>query len=92
MTQSLIFLTEGQSGRMVLYFFVFCDGALCFEIMAARRELQQSSGQECGLVGRASDLHAAEAGSIPRCDKEFFPQSQLSVQTLLRCPRSPRVQ
>ena len=25
-------------------------------------------------------------GSIPRCGKGFFSQSQLSVQTLLRCP------
>ena len=28
--------------------------------------------------------HAADAGSIPRCGKGFFFQSQLSVQTLLR--------
>ena len=35
---------------------------------------------------RASDRHAADSGSIPRCGKGFFSQSQLSVQTLLRCP------
>ena len=33
---------------------------------------------------RASDRHAADAGSIPRRGKGFFSQSQLSVQTLLR--------
>ena len=30
---------------------------------------------------RASDRHAADAGSIPRCGKGFFSQGQLSVQT-----------
>ena len=30
-----------------------------------------------------------DAGSSPRCGKGFFSQSQLSVQTLLRCPHSP---
>ena len=34
--------------------------------------------------GRASDRHAAEAVSIPRCGEGFFSLSQLSVQTLLR--------
>ena len=43
----------------------------------------------CSSVGRASDRHAAEAGSIPQCGKGFFSQSQLSVQTLLRCPYTP---
>ena len=40
------------------------------------------SGWGCSLVGRASGRHAADAGSIPRCGKGFFSQSQLSVQTL----------
>ena len=36
---------------------------------------------------RASDRHAADAGSTLRCGKKFFfSQSQLSVQTLLRSP------
>ena len=35
---------------------------------------------------RASDRHAADVGSIPRCGKGSFFQSQLSVQSLLRCP------
>ena len=43
-------------------------------------------------VGRAWDRHAANAGSIPPCGKGFLSKSQLSVQTLLRCPYSPRVQ
>ena len=41
---------------------------------------------ECSSVGRASDRHASDAGSIPRCGKGvflfFFSQSQLSVQSL----------
>ena len=45
------------------------------------------------LVERASDRHAADAGSIPRCGKGFFfSQSQLSVQTLLRVSVHPRAQ
>ena len=38
---------------------------------------------------RASDRHAADVGSIPRCGKGVFSQSQLSVQTLLRYPYTP---
>ena len=37
----------------------------------------------------ASDRHAADGGSIPRCGKGFFSQSQLSVQTLLRVSVHP---
>ena len=40
-------------------------------------------------VGAASDWNAGsneDAGSIPRCAKRFFSQTQLSVQTLSRCP------
>ena len=32
----------------------------------------------CSSVDRASDRHAADAGSIPRCGKGFFSRSQLS--------------
>ena len=49
-------------------------------------------GLGCSSVGRASSRHAAEAGSILRYDKGFISQSQLWVQTLLRCPFSPCVQ
>ena len=42
-------------------------------------------GWNVAQLVRASDRHAAGAGSIPRCGKGFFSQSQLSVQTLLRC-------
>ena len=45
----------------------------------------------CSSVVRASDRHAAEAGSITRCGKGFFSQSQLSVHSVLLCPYSPRV-
>ena len=46
-------------------------------------------GWGCSSVSRASDRHAADAGSIPRCGKGFFSQSQLSAQTLLRRPYTP---
>ena len=40
---------------------------------------------------RALDRLAADAGSIQRCGKGFFSQSQLSVQTLLRVSIQPHV-
>ena len=43
-------------------------------------------------TGRASDRHAADAGSIPQCGKGFFSQTQLSVHSLLRVSVHPRVQ
>ena len=56
-----------------------------------RQEKEQNDEHEktmrgCSSVGRASDRHAAGAGSILRCGKGFFSQSQLSMQTLLQCP------
>ena len=42
----------------------------------------QLIGWGCSSVGKASDQHAADAGSIPRCGEVFFSQSQISVQTL----------
>ena len=41
----------------------------------------------CSSVGRASDRHVADAGSIPGTASFFFflSQGQLSVQTLLQC-------
>ena len=42
-------------------------------------------GWGCSSVCRASDHDATEAGLIPQCGEGFFSQSQLSVQTLLRC-------
>ena len=41
-------------------------------------------GGDVAQLVRASDRHAADAGSIPLCGKGFFSQSQLSVQILLR--------
>ena len=37
----------------------------------------------CSSIGRASDRHVAEAGSISWCGEDFFSRTQLSVQTLL---------
>ena len=41
------------------------------------------SGWGSSSVSRASDRYAADAGSIPRCDKGCFSKNQLSVQTLM---------
>ena len=42
-------------------------------------------GGRCGLLGRMSDRHAAEAGAIPRCGKGFFshflPESTFSADS-----------
>ena len=46
-------------------------------------------GWGCSSVGGASDWHTADMGSIPQCSKGSLFQSQLSVQTLLRCPYIP---
>ena len=46
----------------------------------------------CSSVGRELDHHAADTGSIPRCGKGFFSQSQLSAQTLLSVSANCRVQ
>ena len=43
----------------------------------------------CSSVGRASNWHNADTGSIPWCGKEFFSQRQLSVQTLFCSVRTP---
>ena len=50
-------------------------------------------GAGMSSVGRASDWHAADAGSIPRCHKGFFFffSQKLSVQTILRCAFTPPV-
>ena len=55
-------------------------------MMMMRAEVIRGWGGEggCGSVRRASDRHATETGSIPRCGKGFFYQSQLSV-TSVRC-------
>ena len=48
-----------------------------------------------GSVGRASDTkarHNTDVGSSPWCSEGFPPQSQLPVQTLLRCLYRPCVQ
>ena len=45
--------------------------------------------EDVAQLVRASDHHAADAGSIPLCGKGFFSQSQLSVQTLLRVSVHP---
>ena len=45
-------------------------------------------GWGCSSVGRASDRHAADGDSIPRCGKGVFFPSKLSLQTLWRCPHN----
>ena len=52
----------------------------------------QPNGWGCSSVGRASYRHAADAGSIPRCGKGLFSQSQFSLQTSLMVSVQPGVQ
>ena len=47
---------------------------------------QMGRGWDVAQLVRASDRHAADAGSIPRCGKGFSSPSQLSVQTLFLVP------
>ena len=61
-------------------------------IYGQRIYLKKKNGRGCSSVGSASDRHATETDSTPRCRKGFFSMSQLSVQTLLRCPYNIRVQ
>ena len=56
------------------------------EVYAVKEELYP---WDVAQLVRASDRHAADAGSIPRCGKGFFSLSQLSVQTLFRYPYIP---
>ena len=61
-------------------------------IRVHRVALSLESGWGCSSsFAGASARHAADAGSIPRCGKGFFSQSQLSVQTLLRVSVHPCV-
>ena len=59
--------------------------------MRTKKTKKHKEWRGCGSVGRASDRHTADAGSIPWCGKAFFSQSPLSVQTLLRCPQTSHV-
>ena len=52
--------------------------------MLVRMYVCRWQGQGCSSVGRASERHGTDIGSIPRCGKgSFSPQNYLSVQTLL---------
>ena len=55
---------------------------------------KNTAGRIAQLVERPTEKprRSTDAGSSPWCGKGFFSQSQLSVQTLLRCPYSPCVQ
>ena len=66
-----------------------CDLLMTFSCFCTegQRNRRSTGGDVVHLV-RASDRHAADAGSIPRCGKEFFSQGQRSVQTLT-CVRTP---
>ena len=63
------------------------------------QQVTNSSGPSRVIIYTSSSFfffffHITDAGSSPRCGKGFFffSQSQLSMQTVLRCPNSPRVQ
>ena len=51
--------------------------------------IQKLRGRGCSSVGRASDRHADDAGSIPRCGKGFFSQSTFSADSLTCVRNSP---
>ena len=63
---------------------------------AKQRQLAIGEDQEwASSVGKALDQRTrryTDTGSIPQGSKGFFSQSQPSVQTLLQCLCSPRVQ
>ena len=56
------------------------------ELKKVRHSLE---GWGCSSVGKVSDRHAADAGSISQCGEGFFSWSQVSVQALLQCPYTP---
>ena len=70
--------------------------ALFHLVHSAHQQLKSglllTSDRDVAQLVRASDRHAADADSIPRCGKGLFSHSQLSVQTLLRVYANPRVQ
>ena len=49
---------------------------------------QPPRSEDVAQLVRAADRHAADAGSIPRCGKEFFSQSTFSANSLT-CVRTP---
>ena len=73
---------------------VFCTGKL--EIFVIRSPSFESTkntkkGWDAAQLVTASDRHAADAGSMPRYDKGFSSQSQLSVQRVRNPPPPPHV-
>ena len=60
--------------------------------VVTQTDREHDVGGDVAQLVRASDHHAADAGSIPRSGKGLFSQSQLSVQTLLRVSVHPSVQ
>ena len=47
------------------------------------------TGRKGGGVAQLVECRTADAGAMPQCGKGFFSQSQLSMQTPLRCPYTP---
>ena len=50
---------------------------------------RRARGEDIALLIEHRKRHTADASSIPRCGNGFLSQSQLSVQTLFRCPHPP---
>ena len=82
--------TEMSVWAPCLALFASCDGARYLTSTRPHCKIQLN-GDVAQLV-RAWDCHATDAGSVPWYGKGFFPQSQLSVQTLLRVSVHPCVQ
>ena len=87
---SVLFCFGG--GGLFVFLFFFCLFLFLYGIPMMTLWVSDSARWACSSVGREKDHNDADADSIPRCGEGLFPHSQLSVQTLLRCPYTPRVQ
>ena len=86
--QNIITTTRSHSNRAVTEAVEACQPSEIVRVGGAGHKVwgqhhtMSCVGRGCCSVGRVSDRHVAEAGSIPRGGKGFFSQSQLSAQTL----------
>ena len=80
---------QEEQVNVVFFCFFLTSTKSCRSSLMNKEEMGERKVRGCSSVGRASDRHAVDAGSMTRCGKGFFSQSQLSVQTVLRCPDIP---
>ena len=96
-----LLISTGSKQRLVqsyiLFFFLLSTASkqrlvrpyILFSFFRFQRG-QDSSAGECRTERPGAVLTGA--GSSPRCGRGYFSQSQLPLQTFLRCPYSPLVQ